>query len=57
MKIDIKGFIQQSKYILNVSYKPSSTEFKRITEIVLLGIFILGIAAFIISIIIGIIAP
>ncbi len=57
MKIDIKGFIQQSKYILNVSYKPNSTEFKRITEIVLLGIFILGIAAFIISIIIGIIAP
>jgi protein translocase SEC61 complex gamma subunit len=48
----VTGFIADSKRVLEISYKPDQTTFKRTLKIVLIGTLILGIMGFIISTII-----
>jgi len=51
-----KQFINESRRILSISYRPTHDEFMRTMKIVLLGVLILGVAGFIIALIIGAIA-
>ncbi|MEM3260739.1 MAG: protein translocase SEC61 complex subunit gamma [Candidatus Micrarchaeaceae archaeon] len=51
----LKGFIENSRHILNISYKPTPEEFSRSAKIILLGILIIGVSGMIISIIITLI--
>jgi len=46
-------FISNSKHIINVSYKPTKDEFYKAVKIILLGIIIIGVLGFVISIIIS----
>lgn len=48
----LKGFYSDSMHILSISYKPDVDTFKRTLKIVLLGIIIIGLLGFIISLII-----
>ncbi|MEM3181281.1 MAG: protein translocase SEC61 complex subunit gamma [Candidatus Micrarchaeaceae archaeon] len=48
-----KHFYEESKHIMNVSYKPTHAEFMRTLKIVTIGVIILGVIGFIIAIIIG----
>ncbi len=48
-----RAFMTNARHILNVSYRPSDEEFNRSAKIILLGIIIIGVLGFIISIIIG----
>lgn len=47
----LKRFYAESKHILSVSYKPTHDELVRTTKIVLIGILILGVAGFVIALI------
>jgi protein translocase SEC61 complex gamma subunit len=49
----LKGFYSDAKHIASVSYKPDADTFKRTLKIVLIGIIILGILGFIISLVIN----
>ncbi|MEM0147698.1 MAG: protein translocase SEC61 complex subunit gamma [Candidatus Micrarchaeaceae archaeon] len=51
----LRGFIENSRHILNISYKPTPEEFSRSAKIILLGILIIGVSGMIISIIITLI--
>ncbi len=48
-------FYSDSRRVLEVSYKPDMTSFKRIVKIVVIGTLILGILGFIIETIIALI--
>ena len=45
----IRDFINDSRHIMSVSYKPDIDTFRRTLKIVLLGILVLGILGLIIS--------
>jgi preprotein translocase subunit Sss1 len=45
----LKRFNSDARHIMSVSYRPDMDTFKRTLKIVLLGILIMGILAFIIS--------
>lgn len=45
----IQGFVNQSLRVLNVTHKPGPEEFKRIAYITALGMLVIGITGFIIS--------
>ena len=49
----ITSFIDNSRHVLNVSYKPDIAEFNRTARIIILGILLIGLVGFIISVIIG----
>lgn len=49
-------FFSDSKRMINISYKPTITDFKRTLKIVLFGTILLGIIGYIISILVGLIA-
>ena len=51
----LKGFISNSKHVMSVSYKPSTDAFMRTVKVVLIGTLLLGVAGFIISIIISLV--
>lgn len=51
----ITGFIDDSKRVLAISYKPDQETFMRTVKIVLLGTIILGVLGFIIAEIIGLV--
>ncbi len=51
----LQQFYENSKRLLSISYKPSTSEFIRTLKIVLLGTLILGIMGYIISLIVGLI--
>lgn len=46
------SFISNSRHILNISYKPKQDEFNRSAKIILLGIILIGVIGFVISLII-----
>ncbi|MCL5433449.1 MAG: protein translocase SEC61 complex subunit gamma [Candidatus Marsarchaeota archaeon] len=48
-------FIENSKHIINISYKPTKEEFNKAVKLTLLGIIIIGVLGFIISLIISIV--
>lgn len=47
-----KSFIESSKRIMNISYKPTMDEFKKSSKVVLLGILLVGISGFVIGLVI-----
>ncbi|MEM3791197.1 MAG: preprotein translocase subunit SecE [Candidatus Micrarchaeaceae archaeon] len=49
----IKGFYSEAKHIIEISYKPDVKTFKRTMKIVIIGVIILGVMAFVISYILG----
>lgn len=57
--MDIGGklnrFMDNSKHVLAVSYKPDSAEFNRSAKVILLGILIIGLLGYVISLIVTLI--
>ncbi len=49
----IRGFMENAKHVMHISYRPTSHEFNMSARIVILGILIVGILGFIISLIVG----
>ncbi|MGC8571790.1 MAG: protein translocase SEC61 complex subunit gamma [Candidatus Micrarchaeia archaeon] len=49
----INDFIENSKHIINISYKPTKEEFNKAIKLTLLGIILIGLIGFIISVIIS----
>ncbi len=47
----ITGFVGQSKRVLNITHKPKGQEFKQIASITAIGIAIIGLIGFVISMI------
>ena len=52
----VKQFYVDSRRMFSIMYRPTTTEFKRTLKVVLLGILILGVLGYVISIIVNIIA-
>lgn len=52
----LKSFFSSSKRIINISYKPSRQEFDKTIKIIIIGILIIGLIGFVMSVIIGLIA-
>ena len=56
MKVDIKGFYQKCKRVWMILRKPSREEFSMVAKVSAIGILIIGLIGFIISmIVIGVI--
>ncbi|MGI0100563.1 MAG: protein translocase SEC61 complex subunit gamma [Candidatus Micrarchaeaceae archaeon] len=59
MKIDIAGsfkkFINNSKHVMSISYKPTADEFNKAARLIIFGILLIGVIGFILSIIISLI--
>ncbi len=51
----LSKFIDDSKRVMSISYKPSSEEFNKSAKIILIGILLIGAVGFIIAIIISLI--
>jgi len=51
----LKNFIQNSRRIINISYKPSQSEFKRSAKLIIIGILLIGVLGFIIAVLISLI--
>ncbi|MCL4403536.1 MAG: protein translocase SEC61 complex subunit gamma [Candidatus Marsarchaeota archaeon] len=51
----LSKFIDDSKRVLSISYKPNSEEFNKSAKIILIGILLVGVIGFIIAIIISLI--
>ncbi len=49
----VKNFYNESKHILSISYKPTRTSFMRTLKVVVIGILILGVLGYVISLIIS----
>ena len=47
----LKYFIENSKHIINISYKPASTEFTRSAKVIIIGIIIIGVIGLILGIV------
>ncbi len=50
-----RKFIDDSKRVMSISYKPSSEEFNKSAKIILIGILFIGVIGFIIAIIISLV--
>ena len=51
----LSKFIDDSKRVLSITYKPNSEEFNKSAKIILIGILLVGVIGFIIAIIISLI--
>ncbi len=51
----MKTLVENSKRVMNVSYRPTEQEFKKSAKVIILGILIIGILGLIIAIIISLI--
>jgi protein translocase SEC61 complex gamma subunit len=49
----LKTFMENSKHILSVSYRPGRSEFSKTARIIIVGILAVGMLGFVISLIIG----
>lgn len=49
----LRSFFSNARHILNISYKPSNEEFNKSARIIVLGIIIIGVLGYIISLLIG----
>lgn len=49
----LRSFYAEARHVMSVSYRPDLDTFKRTLKIVLIGILILGILGFIISVVIN----
>ncbi len=50
---NLQSFVNNSRHILYVSYKPSNDRFRRTAKIIIFGILIIGLTGFVIAIIIS----
>ena len=50
-----KNFIDNSRHVLNISYRPTNEEFKKSAKMIIISILIIGVAGFIIGIIVSLI--
>ena len=50
----LKTFIDNSKHVLSISYKPTNQEFKRSAKLIIIGILIIGAIGFVIGLIVSI---
>lgn len=46
----IRKFIDNSKHVMSVSYKPSAAQYRKSAKIVILGILLIGVLGFVIAI-------
>lgn len=57
MNIDIvgglRGFIDNSRHVLNISYKPTNDEFRKSAKMIIISILIIGSMGFIIGILVS----
>jgi protein translocase SEC61 complex gamma subunit len=51
----VKKFIDNSKHVLSVSYKPTDAEFRKSAKLIIFGIVLMGALGFVISIIVSLI--
>jgi protein transport protein SEC61 subunit gamma-like protein len=51
----LKKFIENSKHVLSVSYKPTDAEFRKSAKLIIFGIVLMGALGFVISIIVSLI--
>ncbi len=49
----LRSFVQNSRHIISISYKPSQIEFNRSAKIIILGIVIVGMLGLILAIIVS----
>lgn len=49
----LKSFVQNSKHIVSISYKPTRSEFSKSSKIIILGIIIMGVMGLVIALIIS----
>ncbi|MGC8669959.1 MAG: protein translocase SEC61 complex subunit gamma [Candidatus Micrarchaeia archaeon] len=54
-KLNFHKFIENSKHVMSVSYKPNSEEFNKSAKLIIIGILLLGFLGFVIAIIISLI--
>jgi protein translocase SEC61 complex gamma subunit len=52
---NFKVFINNSKHVVSVSYKPSDAEFRKSAKLIIFGILLMGALGFVISIIVSLI--
>ena len=52
---NLKKFIDNSKHVLSVSYKPTDAEFRKSAKLIIFGILLMGILGFVISIVVSLI--
>lgn len=52
----LKKFAYNSKRVINVSYKPTRPEFNKSIKIIIIGIAIIGMIGFVMSVVIALIA-
>lgn len=45
----LKNFMENSRRVMNISYKPTMEEFRKTAKVVLIGIVIIGVAGFLIG--------
>ncbi|MGC8586447.1 MAG: protein translocase SEC61 complex subunit gamma [Candidatus Micrarchaeia archaeon] len=46
-------FVENSKHVLSVSYKPTTEEFNKSAKLIIIGILLLGFMGFVIAVIIS----
>lgn len=51
----LKSFIANSKHVMSISYKPGPVEFNRTARIIIIGILVIGVIGFIISILVSLV--
>ncbi len=51
----LSSFWENSKHIINISYKPKTDEFKKTAKVIIIGILIVGILGLVLGIIISLI--
>ncbi len=50
---NFKRFIENSRHIMSISYKPNAPEFNKSAKIIIIGILLVGFIGFIMAIIIS----
>ncbi len=54
-KASLRSFIQNSRHIINISYKPSQIEFNKSAKIIILGILLIGVLGLVFAIVVSLI--
>ena len=52
---NFKKFIENSKHVLSISYKPTKEEFNKSAKLIIIGILLIGTIGFVIAILVSLI--
>jgi len=52
----LKAFMENAKHVMHISYKPNVQEFSKTAKVIILGILIIGVLGFLISIVVSFIS-